>query len=124
VTLRPDEVDLEQETLEGWGVASDGGITVALELELTPELRREGRARELVRLVQDARRDAGLDVGDRIVLGVAAGGEAAAALRSHRSFVMSETLAVELRDVPDDEAGYRQDAVVDGDAVTITLRRA
>jgi isoleucyl-tRNA synthetase len=124
VTLLPDEVDLEQETLEGWGVASDGGITVALELELTPELRREGRARELVRLVQDARRDAGLDVGDRIVLGVAAAGETGAALEEQRSFVASETLAVELSDVVDGEADYRQDAVVDGEAVTITLRRA
>jgi isoleucyl-tRNA synthetase len=123
VTLRPGEVDLEQETLEGWGVASDGGITVALELELSPALRREGRARELVRLVQDARKEAGLDVGDRIVLGVAAAGEAAAALQEHREFVMAETLAVELRDAVEG-AVYRQDAVVDGDAVTITLARA
>ena len=49
MTLAPDDVDLVQETIEGWGVASDGGITVALELELTPELRPRVLARELVR---------------------------------------------------------------------------
>ena len=62
VVDRPDDVELAQEVLEGWGVASDGGVTVALELELTPELRSEGLARELVRVVQDARRTAGLAV--------------------------------------------------------------
>ena len=44
VALTDEDVELTQETVEGWGVASDGGITVALELELTPELRREGNA--------------------------------------------------------------------------------
>ena len=54
-------------------MASEGGITVALDLELDDALRREGLARELVRLVQDARKAAGLDVSDRIELGVEAG---------------------------------------------------
>ena len=53
---------LTRDVLAGWGVASDGGVTVALELELTPELRSEGLARELVRVAQDARRAAGLAV--------------------------------------------------------------
>ena len=53
---------------EGWAVATDGGETVALDLELTPELRRAGLAREVVRLVQEARKTAGLDVTDRIEL--------------------------------------------------------
>jgi isoleucyl-tRNA synthetase len=124
LTIEPDDVDLVQETLEGWGVASDAGITVALELELTPELRLEGLARELVRLVQDARKAAGLEVSDRIVLGVVATGAAAGALAAHRAYVGSETLATELLDAEVDDAAYRQDAVVEGSAVTITLRRA
>src|SRR4029450_5741901 len=66
VALGPSDVDLVQESVEGWGVASDGGITGALELELPRELGAEGLARELVRAVQDARKAAGLDVGDRI----------------------------------------------------------
>src|SRR5207247_2143376 len=66
ITLSPEDVDLVQETKEGWGVASEGGLTVALDLEVTRELRLEGLARELIRFVQDARKAAGLEVSDRI----------------------------------------------------------
>ena len=82
--------------LEGWGVASDGGLTVALELDVSPELRREGLARELVRIVQDARKAAGLDVSDRIALGIEVDGELAEARDAHAAFIAGETLAREL----------------------------
>ncbi len=124
VTLGPNDVELVQETVEGWGVASDGGITVALELELTPELRREGLARELVRLIQDARKAAGLEVSDRIALGVLATGAVAATLLEHESYVAAETLATDLRDDVLADSTYRQDAEVDGSPVTISLRRS
>ncbi len=68
---------------EGWAVATDGGETVALDLELTPELRRAGLAREVVRLVQEARKSSGLEVTDRIELRWQASGELAEALREH-----------------------------------------
>jgi isoleucyl-tRNA synthetase len=124
VALAPEDVELTQETLEGWGVATEGGVTVALELEVTPELRLEGLARELVRLVQDARKEAGLQVSDRIALGIAAGGELARALAAHRAFVAAETLATEIRDGVLPEAEHRTEAEVEGSAVTVTLRRA
>jgi isoleucyl-tRNA synthetase len=124
VELAPDDVELTQETPEGWGVASDGRTTVALELALTPELRREGLAREVVRLVQDARKAAGLEVSDRIALGLESGGELAEALADFGAFVAAETLATELTDGPAPEASFRQDAEVEGSALTITLRRA
>ena len=54
--IGPDEVVVTQTPLAGWAVASDGGETVALEVTITPELRREGLAREFVRLVQEARK--------------------------------------------------------------------
>jgi isoleucyl-tRNA synthetase len=122
--LGPDDVDLVQETVEGWGVASDGGLTVALELELSPELRREGLARELIRVVQDARKAAGLEVSDRIALGIAASGETAAALEAHRTDVAAETLATELVDGEVGEAAYRREAEIEAGMVTVTLRRA
>ena len=68
VSLGPDDVIVTQVPRVGWAVASDGGETVALEITITPELRREGLAREVVRLVQDARKSDGLDVSDRISL--------------------------------------------------------
>jgi isoleucyl-tRNA synthetase len=124
ITLGPADVDLAQDTVEGWGVAGDGRLTVALELELTPELRREGSAREVVRLVQDARKAAGLDVSDRIALGLEAHGALAEALRVHSADIAVETLATDLRlgDLPD--ATFRHDGEIDGSAVTITLRPA
>jgi isoleucyl-tRNA synthetase len=73
-----------------------GGGFVVLDTEVTTGLRREGLARDLVRAVQQVRRDAGLAVGDRIRLTVAAGGEAAAALSAFEQLVAGETLAVDV----------------------------
>jgi isoleucyl-tRNA synthetase len=123
VELSSADVDLAQETLEGWGVASDGGVTVALELELDDDLRREGIARELVRIVQDARKAAGLDVADRIELGILATGDVDDALDAFGEQIKGETLATELRAAELEDATYRQDAEIDGTSVTVTLRR-
>jgi isoleucyl-tRNA synthetase len=124
VELAPSDVDLVQETVEGWGVASDGGITVALELELTPELRAEGLARELVRAVQDARKAAGLDVGDRIVLGLKADGPVAQALDAHRPWVAGETLAVDIVDGTAPDSTFEQSFEIEDARVVVSLRRA
>jgi len=124
VALHPDDVELVHEVVEGWAVATETGSTVALELELTPELEREGLARELIRLVQDARKAAGLDVSDRIVLGVETGGPLAEALAHHREHVAGETLASAIHGTAIEDATYRQEAEVEGSPVTITLRRA
>ena len=120
--LAPVDVDLTQEVLEGWGVASDAGITVALDLELSPDLRMEGLARELVRAVQDARKAAGLDVSDRIALSVVAAGEVAEAFVRHRATVGAETLATELLDA--DQPDLTETTVeIEGTTVTIGLRK-
>jgi isoleucyl-tRNA synthetase len=93
VEVTAEEVLLTETPREGWAVASDGGETVALDLEVTPELRRAGLAREAVRLVQDARKTTGLQVTDRIVLRWEATGELAEALREHAELVAGEVLA-------------------------------
>ncbi|MGZ8571897.1 MAG: DUF5915 domain-containing protein, partial [Actinomycetota bacterium] len=122
VAVAPDDVDLVQEVLEGWGLASEGPTTVALELEVTPALRLEGLARELVRAVQDARKAAGLQVSDRIVLGLQAGGELGEALQRHREEVARETLAVEVLEGAVPDATGRSDLTLEGQPVTVTLR--
>jgi isoleucyl-tRNA synthetase len=110
--------------VEGWGVAGDGRLTVALELELTDELHLEGLARDVVRLVQDARKAAGFTVTDRIALGVQAPGDVARAFAAFKDFIAAETLATTLTEGVLPDAQFRQEAVVDGSPVTITLRRA
>jgi isoleucyl-tRNA synthetase len=105
VALVEDEVVVTETPVEGWAVASDGGETVALDLELTPELRRAGLARETVRLVQDARKSAGFAVSDRITLVWAASdAELAEALREHGATVADEVLATSFAEGSVDEA--------------------
>jgi isoleucyl-tRNA synthetase len=120
VSIGPDDVLLSRDVRSGWGVASEGGLTVALDLEVTPELRLEGLAREVVRLVQDARKDAGLAVTDRIVVGVEASGDVARALEAHRDDVAEETLADEvLADAVSDD---RRASTLEGSRVAVSLR--
>ncbi|TJZ50981.1 isoleucine--tRNA ligase [Streptomyces piniterrae] len=94
VALTPDEVIITETPREGWSVASDSGATVALDLEITPELRRAGLARDAIRLIQEARKNSGLDVADRIALRWrAADDELRTALADHAGLISDEVLA-------------------------------
>ncbi|MFF4649020.1 isoleucine--tRNA ligase [Streptomyces sp. NPDC001380] len=96
VVLTPDEVVVTETPREGWAVANESGATVALDLHITPELRRTGVARDVVRQVQEARKASGLEVADRIVLRwTATDAETAAALAEHAALVADEVLAVD-----------------------------
>ncbi|MEO6500745.1 MAG: DUF5915 domain-containing protein, partial [Jatrophihabitantaceae bacterium] len=90
-----EEVLISEAPVSGWAVESSGPETVALDLELTGELRRLGLLREVIRIVQDARKNAGFDVSDRITLHWTVGGspEPAQAIREHQSELAREVLA-------------------------------
>jgi isoleucyl-tRNA synthetase len=121
VRVGPEEVGVTEEPVVGWRVVRDGAASVALDLELSPELRREGLARELVRVVQDLRKSSGLAVDDRIDLAVKAEGELARALEEHQGYVLGETLAVSLSRAPQGD-GYDARVELDGQPVRIWLR--
>ena len=94
VPLSADDVIVTERPRSGWAVESAAGETVALDLTVTPELRRAGLVREAIRLVQEARKAAGLEVTDRIELWwEATGSELAEALRAHADEVAAEVLA-------------------------------
>jgi isoleucyl-tRNA synthetase len=93
VEVLPDEVIVSERPREGWSVVNEQGETVALDLELSPELVRAGVAREVVRMVQEARKNSGFDVSDRISLVWYAEGETAEALRENERLVADEVLA-------------------------------
>jgi isoleucyl-tRNA synthetase len=93
VVVAPEDLLIETESAEGFASAEDEGFLAALDTTLTEELRLEGAARELVRAVQDARKQAGLDVADRIVLEIEGDAQVEAALAEHKAYVMAETLA-------------------------------
>ncbi|HEY7145215.1 MAG TPA: isoleucine--tRNA ligase [Streptosporangiaceae bacterium] len=101
VTVSADEVIVTQTPRSGWAVAADGGETVALDVTLTPQLRREGLAREVIRLVQDARKSDGLDVSDRISLRWrTSDAELARALTEHGPMIAAEVLATDHGPLP------------------------
>ncbi len=95
----PDEVIISERPREGWSVVNEQGETVALDLEITPELRRAGLAREVIRMIQEARKAAGFDVSDRIALRWHATGELAEAVAEHRDLIVEEVLASAMEEV-------------------------
>jgi isoleucyl-tRNA synthetase len=114
VEVTADEVILSERPREGWSVVNEQGETVALDLEITPELRRAGLAREAVRLIQETRKNSGFDVSDRIALTWNADGDMAEAFAEHRDLIAGEVLATTMAEaesvdtltVRDDELGF------------------
>ncbi len=125
--LQPDDVEILQEAAGDLVVRVEGRYTVALDPTLTDALRAEGLARELVNRVQRLRKDAGLEITDRIELGIAGADEVVAAAREHGDFISGEVLATSL--VLDGEEAVRsldevRDVDLDGVAGLVGLRRA
>ncbi len=93
VEITLDDVEIVSDNIEGWLVASDEGITVALDTKLTPELLNEGLAREFVNRIQNLRKHSNLEVTDRINIHYNASESIKAAIESLSDYVMNETLA-------------------------------
>ena len=104
--LAAEDVLVSMKPLEGYQVEREGSHAVALELVVDDDLRDEGWAREIVHAVQSARRDADLDVSDRISLALGGDGELLDAARRHQDYIASETLAVQV-DYPASMNGAR-----------------
>jgi isoleucyl-tRNA synthetase len=97
VQLQPADVIITETPREGWSVAAAEGFSVALDLELTPELERAGLARYVVRIVQEARKNAGLNVSDRITLRWSAESEhSRLAITEHAEVICAEVLATKI----------------------------
>jgi len=98
--LSPEEVIVTELPRSGWVVQTQRGVTIALDTEISPELAAEGTARDVVRVVQQARQAANLEVSDRISLTIAAPDAVLAAVKHHTDFVAHETLAISMSLVP------------------------
>jgi isoleucyl-tRNA synthetase len=128
-TLSADDLLLSMRAPEGYSVEREGAHAVALELSIDDDLRREGRAREIVHAVQNARKTGGLRVEDRIELALFGAPDLLDAAGSFREYLMGETLALEL-DVgaraAQEGAGmdYTEQTDIEGLPLTISLRRA
>jgi isoleucyl-tRNA synthetase len=119
--LEPDDVTLVLQPLDGYQVEAESGRAVAMALELDDELRREGLAREVVHAVQNARKEAGLEVTDRIELRLGGDPELLDAARAHEQYVAGETLAASVGyDGGETGAG----ATIEGRGLAIAVSKA
>ena len=111
IVLHPGDVVITSEDMPGWLVTSQGALTVALDIEITPALREEGNARELVNRIQNLRKDSGFDVTDRVATVIYADGPVAeaigASLNHFADYIASQTLSrlVELKSTAEAPAG-------------------
>ena len=106
IILESSDVEIFFKDIEGWQVAYGGGMTVALDIKLSPELKKEGIARELVNRVQNHRKDRGLEVTDKIDIFLKNEPKLEAAVLENKTYILSETLAKNLYFKPMIEEGY------------------
>ena len=107
-TVDAADVEIISEDIPGWLVTNDGNVTVALDITITDNLKREGIARELVNRIQNIRKGHGFDITDRIDITIAPNDAIKAALETYRDYIMKQVLAAtldvaELNTVADDE---------------------
>jgi len=100
IDLTLEDVEILSKDIPGWAVASEGGVTVALDLTITPDLEQEGLARELVNRIQNLRKDKGLEVTDRIAVEVLDAVPLNTAVSANLGYICAETLAETLKLVP------------------------
>jgi len=96
ITLELSDVEISSKDIEGWLVANEAALTVALDVTISEDLRKEGVARELVNRIQNARKDTGLEVTDKIKLTVLNFENLQQSISENKAYIMSETLTEEL----------------------------
>ncbi len=122
--LEPDEIEIGFRGKEGYDVESQDGVVVILDTHVTKALVQEGYAREIVRYVQEMRKETGYEVADRIYLLVRAEGEIETAITNFADYIERETLAVELNQAGELEYDAAKEVEVEGCPVKIEIRKA
>ena len=97
ITLGLDDVEITSQDIEGWLVANEGLLTVALDVTINEDLRREGIARELVNRIQNLRKDSGFEVTDRIDVQLLSNTDVIAAVNDNEAYIKTETLTNDLK---------------------------
>ena len=113
------DVEIISEDIPGWLVSNDGNLTVALEVELTPELKKEGMARELINRIQNIRKDSGLEITDRIRVTLAPNEETDAAVAAFADYIKGQVLADDIVVAANDGAPVE----FDGFTLNITVEK-
>jgi len=121
--LQPEDIVIEKIPQQSWAIAEGNGFLVAVNTELDAGLIREGLVRDLVRHVQNIRKEIGLDVADRIRVGYVAGDELAAAIAAHSEYLAGETLALEI-ERRSGISGRAHQVRLGGETIQLTISKA
>ncbi len=123
VTVSPADFEITSEDMPGWLVASEGKLTVALDITVTDELRREGVARELINRIQNIRKDSGFEVTDKIRVEIEQKAVVEGAIEHFADYIASQTLAVEVKASANPEGGVIVDSDVDDEPLKIAVTK-
>lgn len=102
IEITADDVEISSNDMPGWLVATEGRLTIALDIQLTPELKKEGIAREIVNRVQNLRKDSGFNVTDRVKIQVQSNAATDEAVSEWAEYIKAQTLGVDLITVDDE----------------------
>ena len=119
-SLQVGETEITSEDVPGWTVASKGRITVALDLNLTPELVAEGQARELVNRIQKIRKDSGFELTDRVQVSLFAPSGLTVSFGRFKDYICAEILADDLHF---EESPQAQEIEINGENLTVTVTK-
>jgi isoleucyl-tRNA synthetase len=124
-TLEPADVVVQQRAAEGWAGVADRGTQLVIDTRLSEELRHEGMARDVVRQVQELRKQAGLEMEDRIILWLqATSAHLQQAIAAHQAYIAGETLATQWATNALDGNAHKTTVKIEGEPLTIELRKA
>ena len=127
VTLNKGDYEISSEDMPGWLVATEGSMTIALDVTITEELKQEGVARELINRIQNLRKSSGFDVTDKVTVCIYADGEdlveIQASLAVFADYVASQTLALSVTSAALAEAGDAPEVEWNEGAIRIAVAK-
>lgn len=123
IAVTPADFEITSEDMPGWLVTSEGKLTVALDITVTPELHREGVARELINRIQNIRKDSGFEVTDKIVVEIEAKESVADAVAEFGKYIGGQTLAVDVHTATEPQGEFVVDSDVNDEPLKIAVTR-
>ncbi len=123
ITVTPADFEITSEDMPGWLVASEGKLTVALDITLTDELKMEGVARELINRIQNIRKDSGFEVTDKIKVEIEAKDLVKPAIDKYAAYIGQQTLAAEVKSEAEPKGQFVVDSEIDEEPLRIAVTK-
>ncbi|MFW5774272.1 MAG: DUF5915 domain-containing protein, partial [Tangfeifania sp.] len=118
IVLTKNDVEIQTEDIPGWTVATEGQMTIALDIHLTEELKEEGIAREFINKIQNLRKESGYEVTDRISLSILKHSAINSAVLNYKDYICTQTLANDLQLIDELDEASAIEVEIDKDVIT------